>query len=109
MSAADKAKLNTVAEEQRVITAVAGSSGRVTWTYPVAYGAGVVPVIQAVAVKPSGSTASYNTQIYTDPTNTSVTVEVQVVPNTITGILGLIGVITPAPAGTKVHIIAKAP
>lgn len=109
MSAADKAKLDTVAEEQRTIVTVSGSAGRATWTYPVAYGSGVVPVIQAIAVKPSGSTSSYNTQIYTDPTNTSVTIEVQVVPNTITGILGLIGIITPAPAGTKIHIIAKAP
>lgn len=94
---------------QGTVGAVTGGSGRYTWTYPVAYGAGVVPVIEVAAVKPSGATASHNAQIYTDPTNTSVTVEVQVVPNAITGILGLIGITSPAANGTKVHITARAP
>lgn len=109
MSFSDKSKLDTVAEEQRVITAVVGANGRATWTYPTAYGSGVVPVIQAQAVKPTSSTISYNCAIYGDPTNTSVTVEVNTVNPTILGILGSILIAQPAPAGTKVHIIAKAP
>lgn len=110
MSAADKAKLDTIAEEQRTITTV-GSNGRVTWTYPVAYGSGVVPVIQANCVKPTSSTAAYNVQIYGDPTNTSVTIEVTQVPqNGTIGVLGsLLSLVSPAPSGTKVHIVAKAP
>lgn len=110
MSAADKTKLDTVAEEQRAVVTVAGGAGRVTWTYPAAYGSGIVPVVQAVAVKPTGSTTvSYNTAIWGDPTNTSVTIEVASINNSITGVLALIGIATPAPNGTKVHIIAKAP
>lgn len=110
MSPADKGKLDTIAEEQRTITTV-GSNGRATWTYPNQYGSGVVPVIQAQCVKPTSSTAAYNVQIYGDPTNTSVTVEVTQVA--ATGTLGIVGslltIVTPAPTGTKVHIVAKAP
>lgn len=109
MSAADKTKLNTIAEEQRTIVTVAGGAGRVTWTYPSAYGSGIVPVIQAQAVKPTGATVSYNCAIYGDPTNTSCTIEVNTVNPTIIGILGSILVAQPAPNGTKVHIIAKSP
>lgn len=94
---------------QRAVVSVAGGSGRYTWTYPTAYGSGVVPIVTPTVVKPSGNTASYNVQLYGDPTNASCTIEVLVVPNTITGILGLIGIVTPAPNGTKIHIQAIAP
>lgn len=110
MSAAAVAKLATISEEQRTIVTV-GSNGRATWTYPVAYGTGVVPVIQANPVKPTSSTAAYNVQIYGDPTNTSVTVEVTTVINsgTIAVLGGLLQIVNPAPTGTKVHLMAKAP
>lgn len=109
MSAADKTKLNSIAEEQRAIVTVAGGAGRVTWTFPAAYGSGVIPIIQAQAVKPTGATVSYNCAILGDPSNTSVTIEANTVNPTIIGILGSILVAQPAPNGTKVHIVAKAP
>lgn len=109
MLATDKVKLDGISEEQRTIATV-GANGRVTWTYTNPYGSGVVPIIQAQAVKPTtATTVSYNTAIYGDPTNTSVTIEVTAINNNITGVLSLIGIGTAAPSGTKVHIVAKAP
>lgn len=94
---------------QRAIVTVAGGSGRVTWTYPSAFGAGIVPIVQCAPVKPSGS-ASYNAQIIGDPTNTSAVIEVLTVPNTLTGLIGIItGVTNPAANGTKIHVTAIAP
>lgn len=92
----------------RVIGTVAGGAGRVTVTYP-SFGAGVVPIVQAVAVKPTGATVSYNTAIYGDPTDTSCTIEANTVNPSILGILGSILIAQPAPNGTKVHIYVTAP
>lgn len=103
-----QAALDSKTTVYRVIGTVAGGAGRVTVTYP-SFGAGVVPVVQAVAVKPTGATLSYNTAIYGDPTDTSCTVETNTVNPTILGILGSILVTQPAPNGTKVHIYVTAP
>ena len=109
MSAADKVRLDALPSVQRAVVLVAGALGRATWTFPVPFGSGVVPIVEVVAIKPSGATVSYNAAVYGDPTNTSVTVEATVINPTILGILGSILVAAPAPAGTKLHITAFTP
>lgn len=98
--------------QRAIITVPAGSTnGRVTWTYPTAFSSGVVPIIEATPVKPTSSTATFNAQIYGDPTNTSCTIEVNAVASSGTlAVLGaLLTIFTPAAAGTKVHVTARAP
>lgn len=93
---------------QRGIGTLAGGAGRCTITFSTPYGTGTNPIVIVSAIKASGSD-SYNAQVIGTPTPTNFVVEVLTVPNTVTGILGLIGVTIPAPNGTKVHWMAIAP
>lgn len=97
---------------RRSILTYAGAD--LTWTYPQAFPAGVVPVIEAVAVGPgSGSQAAqlYNVQLVGDPTNTSCKLRVNTVPSASVNLLGLgtLNLFQQAPTGAKVHVTARAP
>lgn len=92
----------------RTTGVVAGGAGRVTFSFP-SFGAGVVPIVQAIPVKPTAATVSYNCAIYGNPTDTSCTIEATTVNPTILGILGSILVAAPAPNGTVVHLVVMAP
>lgn len=100
--------LNSKPVIYRSVGVVAGGQGRVTFSYP-SFGTGVVPIVQAIAVKPTGSLVSYNTSIYADPTDTTCVIETNTVNLSITGILGAITVGQAAPNGTKIHFTATAP
>jgi hypothetical protein len=102
----------TAGTQQAIVSIPTGSAtGRVTWTFPIPYAAGIVPIIQALPVKPTNVTnASYNVQLYGDPTNTSVTIEANAIASTQNVVLGVnLAVYTPVPVGTKVHIVAFLP
>jgi hypothetical protein len=97
---------------RRAVLAYAGAD--LTWTYPEAFAAGVVPVVEAVAVGPSsGSTASalYNVQVVGDPTNTSCKLRVNTIAAASVNLLGLgtLNLFSQAPTGVKVHVTARAP
>src|SRR6187402_90215 len=48
------------------------ASGLFTWTFPTAFGSGVVPSCNALAICPAGTTALVNVQQEGDATNTQV-------------------------------------
>lgn len=86
------------------------TDGTVTWTYPTAYGAGVVPVIEAVAVGTSGSTNVVNVQMDGAPTNTAAKFRVTLTQVTSVSLLGLNILSVPAsPGAVPIHVTAKAP
>lgn len=92
------------------IRAVTDTTGVYTWTYPNAYAAGVVPVIEATAEGASGSTDVINVQTNGAPTNTSVTVRVTRTQQSVVALLGLTILSIPATVGaTTVNITARAP
>jgi hypothetical protein len=96
--------------QQAILTIPAGGTGRVTWTYPIPYAAGVIPVIEALAIRPTSSNLVYNVQTYGDPTNTSVVFEVNTINPTQGVIIGaLLNITQPAPTGSKVHVTARVP
>lgn len=81
------------------------ASGNYTWTYPSAYGGGIVPIIGVVPE--GGSTVPLNVQIVGTPTNTAVTFKVLSLPN-----ISILGIATlGAPTGTQayLHMTAIAP
>lgn len=92
------------------IKATTDSAGLYTWTYPVAYAGGVVPVVEAIAVGSSGSTDVINVQINGTPGNTSCQVRVARTQVSVVALIGLSILSIPASVGaTVVHITARAP
>lgn len=93
-------------QRQRVATA---STGLYTWTYPVAYGAGVVPIIQVNCEGPDPQNGTVvNAQLEGVPTNTSCKIRVSRSTTTIQ-VLG-INVLSLATAiATTIHLTAIAP
>lgn len=84
--------------------------GTVTWTYPVAYGAGVVPVVTGLAVGTAGSTDVINVQLDGNPTNTAAKFRVTRTALSVVALLGLTILSVPASVGaTKIHALARLP
>lgn len=81
------------------------ASGNYTWTLPTPYGAGVIPVVSAVAENASTSTP-FNVQI-TSVSNTSVTVKV--LRSSTVSVLGILVLGEPVGAQAYVHLMAVAP
>lgn len=97
------------ATAQRAILTYAAAD--LTWTYPTAFAAGVVPVIEALAVGPAASTALFNVQLVGDPTNTSCKFRVNTIPAASVSLLGLttLTLFQQAPSGVKIHATARNP
>lgn len=96
-------------DTQRII-ATTNASGLYTWTFSPAFGAGVIPVIEAIAVGASASTDVINAQINGTPTNTSVQIRVTRTQVSVVALLGLTILSIPASVGaTVIHITARAP
>lgn len=95
--------------QQRAILTYTGAD--ITWTYPIAYAAGVVPVIEALAVAPSASTSLFNVQAQGDPTNVSAKFRLQTIPQNQVSLLGLVNLtlFQQAPTGAKLHLTARLP
>jgi hypothetical protein len=96
----------TIVQRQRVTTA---STGLYTWTYPAAYGAGVVPIIQVNCEGPDPQSGTVvNAQLEGTPTNTSCKIRVSRSTTTVQ-VLG-INVLSLATAiATTIHLTAVAP
>lgn len=80
------------------------SSGAYTWTFPVAYGAGVIPII-SLDIE-DGSAAIWNSQL-TAVSNTSATI--QLAKSTAVTILGISVLGVAATPQAYVHLTAVAP
>ncbi len=82
------------------------ASGNYTWTYPVAYPSGVVPVLTAISESAS-STVPQGVQIVGVPTNTSATFKVINLPST--SVLSIVVLGAPTAAQAYIHLTAVAP
>jgi len=83
------------------------SNGTLTWTYPVAFDAGVVPQIMAIVETADGVTDVVNVQIEGTPTNTSAKIRVNRTQQSVVSLLGLTILSVPASVGVQwVHLSA---
>lgn len=96
---------------QQATRAQTDSAGLYTWTYPTAYGAGVVPIIKAIAEGPNpAGGVLINAQLEGAPTNTQCRIRVTKSQQSVVALLGLTILSVPASVGaTWVHIEARAP
>lgn len=91
-------------------TLTTASDGTVTWTYPVPYGAGVVPWVGATAQATQGSTDVINVQLDGAPTNTQAKFRVTRTQITVAALLGLNILSVPAsPGATVIKVSATDP
>lgn len=98
---------NATVEQAKVLTTA--SDGTLTWTYPTAYGAGVVPVVECLAQSASTTTV-VNCQLTATPTNTSAALRVTLTNVTVVTLIGLSILSVPtSPGVTTVHVTARAP
>jgi len=104
-SAADKTKLDSLPSIQR-LRVQTDASGNYTWTYPTAYGSGVVPII-GCQIETATTTVPVNVQIIGTPTNTSCVIKVLSAPTV--NVLGVLVLGTPAGTQAYLHLTATTP
>jgi hypothetical protein len=102
---------HTHASKARKEIKAISATGLYTWTFATAFGAGVVPVCNAIAVCPSGTTDLVNVQQEGDATATSVTFRVTRYQQSVVSLIGLtiLSVNSALPGGIKLALLALEP
>lgn len=102
---------HTHASKARKEIKAVSASGLFTWTFPTAFSSGVVPICNAIAICPSGTTQLVNVQQEGDATNTQVTFRITVYQQSVASLLGLtiLSLGSGPPAGTKLSLLALEP
>lgn len=86
------------------------TDGTVTWTYPVAFASGIVPVVNGVAQATAGSLDIINVQLDGIPTNVQAKFRVTRTVQTVVSLLGLTLISVPSTIGvTTLYVTAQAP
>jgi len=80
-----------------------------TWTYPTAFGAGVVPIVSAIVQVSAGNQDLFNVQIMGSPTNTSCTFQINRVSSGLLSLLLGALSLNPTPVAATLHMIALEP
>lgn len=80
-----------------------------TWVYPVAFAAGIVPVVNAIVQVAVGNTDLFNVQIIGAPTNTQCTFQINRVSAGLLGLLLGALSINPTPVAATLHMLALEP
>lgn len=94
-------------QAQRVTTA---STGLYTWTYPVAFANGVVPIIECAAEGPDPQGGvTVNAQVEGTPTNTAAKIRITRTASTVVALIGLTILSISTSVATVVHLTARAP
>lgn len=93
---------------KQIVTMGAAASTYV-WTYPVAFAAGIVPVVSGIVQVASGNTDLFNVQIIGTPTNTQCTFQInRVSAGLLALLLGALS-LNATPVAATLHMIALEP
>lgn len=94
---------------RKQIVTMGSAASTYNWTYPVAFSAGVVPVVSAIVQVASGNQDLFNVQIVGVPTNTGCTFQInRVSAGLLSLLLGALS-INPTPVAATLHMIALEP
>lgn len=94
---------------RKSISVMPSAATTYTWTFPVAFATGVVPVCNGVAQVPAGTTDLFNVQIVGTPTNTQATFQINRVSSGLLSLLTGALSINPTPIAATLHLIALEP
>jgi len=101
---------HTHASKARKVRVQCNADGTLTWVYSTPFGAGVVPIVVAVAEVASGVTDVVNVQVVDAPTNTSCKLLVNRTQRSVASLIGLTVLSVPSQPGvTWVHAVALEP
>lgn len=94
---------------RKQIVTMPSAAATYTWTYPTPFGAGVVPIVNAIVQVPGGNTDLFNVQIMGAPTNTQCTFQInRVSAGLLAIVLGALSV-NPNPVAATLHMLALEP
>lgn len=79
------------------------------WSYPTAFGAGVVPIVSAIVQVTTGNTDLFNVQVMGAPTNTGCVFQINRVSAGLLSLLAGALSINPTPIAATLHMIALEP
>lgn len=94
---------------RKQIITMGSAASTYVWTYPVAFGAGVVPVVSGIVQVAPANTDLFNVQIIGTPTNTQCTFQINRVSAGLLGLLLGALSINPTPVAATLHMIALEP
>jgi len=102
---------HTHASKARKEIKAVSATGLYTWTFPVAFANGVVPICNAIAICPSGTTDLINVQQEGDATATQVTFRITRYQQSVVALLSLtiLSVNASLPANVKLSMLALEP
>ncbi len=94
---------------RKQIITMGSAASTYTWTYPTAFGTGVIPVCNAIVQVPNGTTDLFNVQIVGTPTNTQCTFQInRVSAGLLSLLLGALS-INSTPIAATLHLTALEP
>ncbi len=94
---------------RKQIITMGSASSTYNWTYPTAFGSGVVPICLAIVQVPNGTTDLFNVQVMGTPTNTGCTFQInRVSAGLLALLLGALS-LNPTPIAATLHMIALEP
>lgn len=94
---------------RKQIVTMGSAATTYTWVYPVAFSAGVVPVVSGIVQVAAGNQDLFNVQIIGTPTNTQCTFQInRVSAGLLALLLGALS-INPNPVAATLHMIALEP
>lgn len=94
---------------RKQIVTMGSAASTYTWTYPTAFGTGVVPVCSAIVQVSAGNQDLFNVQLSGVPTNTQCTFQInRVSAGLLSLLLGALS-INPTPVAATLHMIALEP
>jgi hypothetical protein len=94
---------------RKEIKVMPSASATYVWVYPLAFGVGVVPIVNAIVQVPNGTTDLFNVQIVGSPTNMQCTFQINRVSAGLLGVLLGALSINPTPIAATLHCIALEP
>lgn len=94
---------------RKQIVTMGSAASTYTWTYPTAFGAGVVPIVSAIVQVGAGNQDLFNVQIVGTPTNTQCTFQINRVSSGLLSLLLGALSINPTPVAATLHMIALEP
>lgn len=94
---------------RKQIITMPSAASTYTWTYPVAFGAGVVPICNAIVQVSAGNQDLFNVQLSGVPTNTQCTFQInRISAGLLALLLGALS-LNPTPVAATLHMIALEP
>lgn len=94
---------------RRQVVTMPSAASTYTWTYPVAFGTGVVPAVCGIVQVAAGNQDLFNIQVLGEPTNTQCSFQINRVSSGLLSLLLGALSLNPTPVAARLHLFAIEP